>query len=92
MGSSVARLAGASTRRSQFMVPRFSMADTTAMATVITSVNSMNPMDMASNRVEDFTVLLVLMAAVASMTVAEGSMVAAEAADTKFRTPDMGCR
>jgi hypothetical protein len=55
------------------------------MATVITSVNSMNPMDMASNRVEDFTVLLVLMAAVASMTVAEGSMVAAEAADTKLR-------
>jgi hypothetical protein len=55
------------------------------MATVITSVNFMNPMDMATNRVEDFTVPLVLMAAVASMAVTEGSMVAAKAAGTKLR-------
>jgi hypothetical protein len=42
-----------STRPSRFMVPRFSMADTMAMATAIASANSTNPMDMDSSHAAD---------------------------------------
>ena len=55
MGFSIAHSAGASTRPSRFMVPRFSMADTMAMATAIAAANSTNPMDMDSSHAEDFT-------------------------------------
>lgn len=80
MGFPIAHLAGASTRPSRFMVPRFFMAATMAMATLITSANFMNHMDTASNRVEDFTAPSVSVAA--SMAVAEGSRAAEQAAGT----------
>ena len=75
MGFSIAHSAGASTRHSRFMVLRFSMADTTAMATVIASVSSTNLMNLASNHAEDFTALSASMVAVASL-VAEDFMAA----------------